>query len=179
METFSALLAFCAGNSPVTGEFPTQRPVTQSFDVFFDLRLKKRLSKQWRRWWFETPSRSLWRHRNGIEKCRLYFNIFLDGTLSKLKWEGVKTTATLYHAVSANRILWVYAGFWWYHGILVVHLQDSVGAFWAIKDQDASIRGLSVENVMTDGLSRVCIWWCIMLSLITKITGIYFVREKC
>ena len=83
------------------------------------------------------------------------------------------------HAVSANRILWVYAGFWWYHGILVVHLQDSVGAFWAIKYQDASIRGLSVENVMTDGLSRVCIWWCIMLSLITKITGIYFVGEKC
>ena len=85
----------------------------------------------------------------------------------------------LEHAVSANRILWVYAGFWWYHGILVVHLQDSVGAFWAIKDQDTSIRGLSVENVMTDGLSRVCIWWCIMLSLITKITGIYFVGEKC
>ena len=37
METFSALLAICAGNSPVPGEFPTQRPVTQSFDVFFDL----------------------------------------------------------------------------------------------------------------------------------------------
>ena len=35
------------------------------------------------------------------------------------------------HAVSANRILWVYAGFWWYHGILLVHLQDSVGAFGA------------------------------------------------
>ena len=46
METFSALLAICAGNSPVPGEFPTQRPVTRSFDVFFDLRLKKRLSKQ-------------------------------------------------------------------------------------------------------------------------------------
>ena len=45
METFSALLALCAGNSPVTGEFPTQRPVTRSFDAFFDLRLNKRLSK--------------------------------------------------------------------------------------------------------------------------------------
>ena len=45
-ETFSALLAFRAGNSPVTGEFPTQRPVTRSFDVFFDLRLNKRLIKQ-------------------------------------------------------------------------------------------------------------------------------------
>ena len=45
METFSALLAICAGNSPVTGEFSTLRPVTRSFEVFFDLRLPKRLSK--------------------------------------------------------------------------------------------------------------------------------------
>ena len=37
-------MAICAGNSPVPGEFPTQRPVTRSFDVFFDLRLNKRLS---------------------------------------------------------------------------------------------------------------------------------------
>ena len=42
METFSALLAICAGNSSVIGEFPSQRPVTWSFDVFFDLRLNKR-----------------------------------------------------------------------------------------------------------------------------------------
>ena len=46
METFFALLAVCAGRSPVTGEFPAQRPVTRSFYVFFDLRLNKRLSKQ-------------------------------------------------------------------------------------------------------------------------------------
>ena len=46
METLPALLAICAGNSPVHGEFPAQRPVTRSFDVFFDLRLNKRLSKQ-------------------------------------------------------------------------------------------------------------------------------------
>ena len=39
MEAFSALLAICAGNSPVTGEIPAQRPVTRGFDVFFDLRL--------------------------------------------------------------------------------------------------------------------------------------------
>ena len=43
METFSALLAICAGNSLVTGP---QGPVMRSFDVFFDLRLNKRLSKQ-------------------------------------------------------------------------------------------------------------------------------------
>ena len=64
METFSALLAICAGNSPVPGEFPAQRPVTRSFDVFFDLRLNKRLIKQSRGWWFETSSWSLWRQRN-------------------------------------------------------------------------------------------------------------------
>ena len=46
------------------GEFPTQRPVTRSFDVFFDLRPNKRLSKQWRGWWFETLSLPFWRHRN-------------------------------------------------------------------------------------------------------------------
>ena len=62
METFSALLALCAGNSSVTGEFPAQRPVTRSFDVLFGLRLNKRLSKQWWGWWFETLSSPLWRH---------------------------------------------------------------------------------------------------------------------
>ena len=65
-ETFSALLALCAGNSPVPGEFPTQRPVTRSFDVFFDLCQNKRLSKQSWGWWFETQSRPLWRHCNAI-----------------------------------------------------------------------------------------------------------------
>ena len=65
-ETFSALLAICAGNSPVTGEFPTQMQVTRRFDVFFDLRLNKRLSKQSWDWWYETPSYPLWRHLNVI-----------------------------------------------------------------------------------------------------------------
>ena len=64
METFAALLAICAGNSPVPGEFPAQRPMTRSFDVFFDLHLLKRLSKQWWGWWFETLSHPLWRHCN-------------------------------------------------------------------------------------------------------------------
>ena len=64
MGTFSALLALCAGNSPVSGEFTAQRPVTRSFNIFFDLRPNKRLSKQSRCWWFEMPSRPLWRHYN-------------------------------------------------------------------------------------------------------------------
>ena len=52
MEILFALLALCAGNSPVTGEFPSQRPVTRIFGVFFNLRLNKR--------WLVTPSHSLW-----------------------------------------------------------------------------------------------------------------------
>ena len=54
------------------GEFPAKRPVTRSFDVFFDLRLNERLSKQPWGWWFETPPWSLWRHRNDFEKTQLY-----------------------------------------------------------------------------------------------------------
>ena len=64
METFPALLAICAGNSPAPGEFPAQRPVSRSLDVFFDLRLSKCLSKQSWCWCFETPSSPLWRQCN-------------------------------------------------------------------------------------------------------------------
>ena len=71
METFSALLAICGGNSPVPGWFSAQRPVTRSFDVFFDLRLNKQLSKQSWDWWFETPSYPLWLHSNVSEQCWL------------------------------------------------------------------------------------------------------------
>ena len=60
-----ALLAICAGNPSVPGEFPAQRPETQSFDVFFDhLHLNKQLSKQSWGLWFETLSRPLWPHCN-------------------------------------------------------------------------------------------------------------------
>ena len=46
MDKFSALQALFAWNSPVTGEFPSERPVTQGFDVSLDLRLNKILDKQ-------------------------------------------------------------------------------------------------------------------------------------
>ena len=68
METFCALLAICA----VPGEFPAQRPVTRSFLVFLDLHLNKPLSKQSWGWWFQTPSRPLWRH------C----NVYVSGVIS-------------------------------------------------------------------------------------------------
>ena len=87
METFSALLALCAGNSTVTGEFPSERPVMWSFDVFFDLRFNKRLSKQSWVWWFETSSRSLWRQCNELQVCvcvrLLRFDIIISFCYSK------------------------------------------------------------------------------------------------
>ena len=75
MEEFSALLALYAENSLVTCEFPSQRPVTRSFDVFFDLRLNERLSKQSWPWWFETPSRPLGRHCNARYRFNAYVNM--------------------------------------------------------------------------------------------------------
>ena len=58
------------GNSPVTGEFLAQRPVTRSFDAFFDTRMNTLLSKQSWGWWFKTPSRPLWRNCNVVDESR-------------------------------------------------------------------------------------------------------------
>ena len=57
------------GISPVTGEFRSQRPMTQSFDVFFDLRLKN----DWTQNWDAGDLRhSLWRHCNVVAfRCSL------------------------------------------------------------------------------------------------------------
>ena len=71
---------------PLWGEFtgdrwiPAQRPVTRSFDVFFDLRLNERLSKQWRGWQFETPSRPLLRH------CNVFLKVINNNTAQRLGW---------------------------------------------------------------------------------------------
>ena len=64
-ETFSALLALCEGNSPVTGEFPSQNTVMRILDAFLDMYLNTRLNKPTRGRWFVAPLRSLWRHCNG------------------------------------------------------------------------------------------------------------------
>ena len=63
--TFSALLALCAGNSPVTrAKIRLTKPVMWNFDVFFDLRQNQQVGKQGRRRCFEMPSSWLWRHCN-------------------------------------------------------------------------------------------------------------------
>ena len=113
METFSALLAICAGNSPV----PAQRPVTRSLDVFFDLCLNKRLSKQSWDWWFETPSCPLWRHYTDLTwlkyiralcKC-IYF--WMQARQSISPWLYLKKTfiifCILFLAKSTNPHLFI------------------------------------------------------------------------
>ena len=89
METFSALLAICAGNSPVSGEFPAQRPVTRSSDVCFDLRLNEWLSKHSWGWRLETLSRRLWRHSNALDRLSCNVNTCVPWTLMVWRSNGL------------------------------------------------------------------------------------------
>ena len=93
MEIFFALLTIYAENSPVTA----QRPVTRSFDVFFDLRPNKRLNKRSWGWWFEMPLPPLWRHCNDISS-----SYCVDGLASIIKmsviWASETTTTRLFSA---------------------------------------------------------------------------------
>ena len=100
METLSALLAICAGNSPA------QRPVTRSFDVFFDLCRNKLLSKQSWGWWFETLSSPLWRHCN--DKYCSYCLTILDHTrsFSYAKHMNTMYTDNLRHLVLSTGLHW-------------------------------------------------------------------------
>ena len=72
METFSALLALCGGNSPVTGKFPSQRPVMRSFDIFFDLRLNKQ-------------SRANSRDADGLRRHRAHYDFTVDELVYALR----------------------------------------------------------------------------------------------
>ena len=99
MEIFSALLAICAGNSPVPGEFSAQRPVTRSFDVFFDLHPNKQLSKQLWGWWFETQSWSLWRHRNVMRHL-----VFISSYSAETDITGLTCAQTMADDVLASHV---------------------------------------------------------------------------
>ena len=109
METISALLAICAGNSPGSGEFPAPRPVTRSFYVFFDLHLNKWLSKQWWGWWFETPSRPLWRQCNGFSD---WVPLWKQST-----WISITAASPKSMRVWARDYDWAFTG-----NVLLIHL---------------------------------------------------------
>ena len=131
METFSALLALCVGNSPVTDELPAQRPVTWSFDVFFHLHLNERLNKQQWGGWFEMPLCSLWRHCNAriywwIRKSLLYSSVLtmeILQTCTKLSIYGKKSLIFCYTCaissiwMSLMMCCWHLLNFLWCHKI--------------------------------------------------------------
>ena len=86
---------------------PSQRPVTRSFDVFFDLQLKKHLSKQSSRRWFETPSRSLWRHCN-VEwvSPQTAANTFVPTQCCSYQFYGAKAPSHQYPHCRTNMFCW-------------------------------------------------------------------------
>ena len=112
-ETFSVLLALWDGNPPVTGEFPSQRPVTRTFGVFFDLNLWKQLGKQSYRLWFETPSRSLWRHCN--EETWFEFEFINIGNVDQNAHCIILFYA--FYCISVYNPLEEYCISWWCHPI--------------------------------------------------------------
>ena len=94
MMTSSNENIFCVTGHLCGDEFPTQRPVTQSFDVFFDLRLNKRLSKQSWGWWFDTLSCPFWRHCNERRRCFSWG--YLDSCMHKCLCEWFDIIDTKY-----------------------------------------------------------------------------------
>ena len=110
METFSVLLAFCAGNSPVRGEFPSQRPVTRSFDVFFDLCLNKHVSKQSWGWWSETLSSSLWRQCNVHLITYVFLEVLIGVEFFMCQWH---LSSLQWHHIEHNGI----SNHWHFHSL--------------------------------------------------------------
>ena len=96
------------------GEFPAQRPVTRSFDVFFDQRLNNRLSKQPWGCWFETLSCSLWRHRNEVEFVYAICWLWIFLSLRVISTTAIERLNCIVHGTinytSTNKLslIWMY-----------------------------------------------------------------------
>ena len=121
METFSTILAFCAGNSPVTGAFP----VTSDAELWCFLRYAPQytVEKQWWGWWFETPSRPLWRH------CNVHLKLMgLCTDLDNILFEfGQRIMITVDNDYSSPFV-------WHWHTVKPVyndHLMGYFSAFWS------------------------------------------------
>ena len=150
MEAFSALLALCVGNSPVTGEFPTQRPVTRSFDFSFDLRLNKRLSKQSWDWLFETPSRPLWRPRN--VHIMLYHGI----SDSTHQWDDLYVEELVLCEMCVAFMFFFGFIFFFLYNHVLKHISNSPVSYGV-----SILRALGIISCMMMGphCLTLCAWW--------------------
>ena len=132
----------------VTGEFHSQRPVTRRFDIFYDLRLNKRLSKRSESWWFETPQRSIWRHCNvtpSINNTHYLEVVYHYVTLRHLSpFIGAKFAINLWSTTCTQAIYkgvrYLMANFWHlrmfkipfiYHSVTLRHMSPFIGAKFA------------------------------------------------
>ena len=109
MFTFSVSVALCVGNSPVTGEFPSQRPVTWSFNVLLDPYLKKQFGKHLWHWWFVMPSLSLWHHCNYLHRIWNHNSSISSGPIDHNWSEDITVTSHEHHGVSK----WIYPTSCW------------------------------------------------------------------
>ena len=112
METFSVLLAIYVGNSSVTDEFPAQRPVTRSFEVFVDLRLNKR---SWGWWVNNREAGDFGRHRAHYDVIVMFVEIIVHALFVYCRYHRFHHTAScleylILHAVikCMNSLSWIF-----------------------------------------------------------------------
>ena len=135
METFSDLLVLWAGNSPTTSQFPAQRPMTRGFDVFYHLRLNKRLSKQSWGWWFQTSLRPWWRHCNVVDMNTKVTHTMILGLYWRETGRDGKLQRKIPHLYARKKLITIHKTFMNYFGgvkrvwILTHWGRDKMAAF--------------------------------------------------
>ena len=178
METFSTLLALCAGNSLVTGEFPAQRPVTWSFDIFFDLCLNKRLSKQSWSWWFERPLRSLWCHCNDLSMPYIRESVRRDMAVTwLLSWPWLPWRGQLIKCQVRCRIPWGCVLTCFERPLLHIPYRYTLTHWgWVTHICVSKITIIGSDNGLSPGLCQAIIWTNAEILLIwplgTNLSGI-------
>ena len=98
IETFSALLALCARNSPVTGEYPSQRPVTRS--------LMYLMICAWTNGWVNN------RNAGDLRRHRAHYDITVMMFLYALNFVSVAVLATVTLQLFAKWALIPRGDFW-------------------------------------------------------------------
>ena len=142
MGTFFALLALCEGNPPVNCGFPLQRSVTRSFDFFFDVHLNKRISKQSRRRWSETPSRSLWRHSNANHYMAVIEH-HLDVIMTQYSAYDYINTLTYSICYKTGVLLYLFLHYWyWWFIICLLQTKTSRVIFLFPQSKESAVLSL-------------------------------------
>ena len=162
METFSALLAIRVGNSPVLSEFPAQRPVTWSFDVFFDRHLNKRLSKQSWSSWFEMLSCPLWCHCNGLKGWCHHFDEIWPLPVQVMKKIAIMLQ---FYTCDISCVFLAHDG-WCYE-------MEALCALLALCEGNPPVTGIFPSQKASNAALR-CFFWC-------QVSPIYYipVQRSC